>query len=345
MPAFMAGMGMRQGMPRRQFNEQQPQANQFTQALNQGAGAANVAGTPNTQGQGPAQQPTQQNNPYAQNSNPWSYDPQQGYQPNSSAWAPEWMKPKPVAPVAPKIKQQTLKNYTPYADDMMGSGQQAADLLKAEAAKRGKNINIDEIVAKYGGQTAATGGKVSGKLYNQIAKDLFSEEEEVDDPNWKAPETKPVEKPGYMPPNPNAGMWGMGGMGGRPGMNSSPYFRNPNDGRNYTSGGVTATGDFQSGGRPYNMDSAGAQGVSANTGGIRMNQLYDDTMYRGEGASAQVDPTLNPQQQQEAQNKMIANQGNMQKYLQEMMSQKQGMQGMGGMFSGYPGMQGGWGGY
>ena len=214
MPAFMAGMGMRQGMPKRQFNEQQPQANQFTQALNQGAGAANVAGTPNTQGQGPAQQPTQQNNPYASSANPWTYDPQQGYQPNSNAWAPEWMKPKPVAPTAPKIKQKVLKDYTPaYGDEVEGTPQQAADMLKAEAAKRGKTINIDEIAPKYAAQLK--GGKVTGKLYNDIVKDLFSTEEEVDDPNWKPPEAKPIEtKPGYMPPNPNAGMWGMGGMGG-----------------------------------------------------------------------------------------------------------------------------------
>ena len=35
-------------------------------------------------------------------------------------------------------------------------------------------------------------------------------------------------------------------------------------------------------------------------------------------------------------NKMIANQANMQQYLQQMMSQKQGMQGMGGMFQDTP---------
>jgi hypothetical protein len=302
MPAFMSGMGMRTQQPRRQFNQQAPGANQFTQALNEGAGTpTNTGATPNTAGQGPGTGTNTYANPYMANANPWTYDPQQGtYQPNSNAWAPEWMKSKTPAPTAPKIKQTVLKNYTPaYGDEVEGTPQQAADMLKAEAAKRGKAINIDEIAPKYAAQLK--NGKVTGALYNQVVKDLFSEEEEVDDPNWKAPEVPKAPEQRPLPMNPGMGMYGMGGYMGR-----QPEWGPP-------------------GTRPQDM---------ARNAMYNRTPEQDAEMRTALEAEQTRQAALTPQQKQEEQNRMISSLGQMQK-LRGMGGMFQGYPGMQGGYGGY----------
>lgn len=303
MPAFMSGMGMRTQQPRRQFNQQAPGANQFTQALNEGAGVpTNTGATPNTAGQGPGTGTNTYANPYMANANPWTYDPQQGtYQPNSNAWAPEWMKSKTPAPTAPKIKQTVLKNYTPaYGDEVEGTPQQAADMLKAEAAKRGKAINIDEIAPKYAAQLK--NGKVTGALYNQVVKDLFSEEEEVDDPNWKAPEVPKAPEQRPLPMNPGMGMYGMGGYMGR-----QPEWGPPG----------TRSQDMA---RPAIYQPRTPEQEAEMKTSIEAEQARQ--------------AALTPQQKQEEQNRMIASLGQM-SALKGMGGMFQGYPGMQGGYGGY----------
>ena len=202
MPAFMAGLGMRQGMPRRQFNQQAPGGNQFTNALNQAgdatataagkeAAAANNAagGTPTGAGQN--------YNPYAAaasgGANPWTYNAQTGgYQPNSNAWMPDWMrKPEPAAgPVMKKERQ--LADYTPYADDMQGTKQQALDLLAAEAKKRGVTPNWNDLQNKFGSRVQ--NGMVSGSLYNDIMKEAFGKDVDVEDKEATAAQKAEADK-------------------------------------------------------------------------------------------------------------------------------------------------------
>lgn len=183
MPAFMAGIGMRQGMPRRQFNAQPPSGNQYTSALNAAgdstAAASDKPVAPNT----PTTQPANYN-PYAAaasgGANPWTYNAQTGgYQPNSNAWTPDWMKKKeePVGPVMKKERQ--LTDYTPYADTMQGTKQQALDLLAAEAKKRGVTPNWNDLQNKFGSRVQ--NDMVSGSLYNDIMKEAFGKDVDVED--------------------------------------------------------------------------------------------------------------------------------------------------------------------
>ena len=190
MPAFMAGLGMRQGMPRRQFNQQAPGGNQFTNALNAAGDATATGAGGNSTVPGspvPPKTPTTQEqnyNPYAAaasgGANPWTYNAQTGgYQPNSNAWMPDWMKKKeePVGPVMKKERQ--LTDYTPYADTMTGTKQQAIDLLAGEAKKRGITPNWNELEGKYGSRLQ--NGMVTGSLFNEIMKDAFGKDVDVED--------------------------------------------------------------------------------------------------------------------------------------------------------------------
>jgi hypothetical protein len=188
MPAFMAGLGMRQGMPKRQFNAQAPSGNQFTNALN-AAGDTTATGAQGgtTQTDVPPKTPTtqpQNYNPYAAaasgGANPWTYNAETGgYQPNSNAWMPDWMK-KPEPTVGPVMKKERqLTDYTPYADTMTGTKQQAIDLLAGEAKKRGITPNWNELEGKYGSRLQ--NGMVTGSLYNEIMKDAFGKDVDVED--------------------------------------------------------------------------------------------------------------------------------------------------------------------
>jgi hypothetical protein len=226
MPAFMAGLGMRQGQPRRQFNEQAAGANQYTSALNNasGTGPSGAATGGDTGPTGAPKTPTtgaENYNPYAAaasgGANPWTYNASTGgYEPNSSAWTPDWMKPKPAAPApAAKTYERQIADYTPYADDMRGTKQQAIDIMAAEAKKRGITPNWNELEGKYGSRLE--NGQVTGKLFNEIMKDAFGKDVEV--PGAAAPAapaaTPPAANNAAPPAAPsNPWMTAGGGYGG-----------------------------------------------------------------------------------------------------------------------------------
>jgi hypothetical protein len=230
-------MGMRGGLPKRQqqFNIQQPQQNQWTDRLNNlEKQTAELAKQPATTS---SSQTT--TNPYITAAttgapNPWTYNAETGaYTPNSAAYTPAWMAPPPAAATpAPTIKQRQVKDFTKRGEGETGTLKQAYDLLQQEGAKRGKAIPD---LAKYGAQMGP-GGMVSGKLYNQVMEDIFGEDVDVADPNWKAPITPAPGQGGqapanpWMPPNPNLGLGGVPGpiqgMGGMMGNYASqlPYI-------------------------------------------------------------------------------------------------------------------------
>ena len=229
MPAFMAGLGMRQGMPRRQFNEQPAGANQYTSALNNASGTgtsgAEAASAADRQQKVQPNTPTgpgQNYNPYAAaasgGANPWTYNAETGgYQPNSNAWMPDWMKPKPAAAApAAKTYERQISDYTPYADDMRGTKQQAIDIMAAEAKKRGITPNWQELEGKYGSRLE--GGQVTGKLFNEIMKDAFGKDVEVPGAAAPAAPAAPAATPptaATLPAQPsNPWMTAGGGYGG-----------------------------------------------------------------------------------------------------------------------------------